>query len=76
MAFIGFGTVTSAVLLVLGGVWCMHVFARLPSDIAELREPEEQADRWAILGIWALTLLIASSMTGFLLALARPLFPG
>lgn len=46
--------IVNAVLLVLGGVWCKVVCARIPRDLAEFKA-QDWSDRTPIVVIWVVT---------------------
>ena len=44
----------NAVLLVLSGVWCKKVFARIPRDVAKF-QAQDWSDKTPIVVIWVVT---------------------
>jgi len=46
-------------LLVLGVVWCKEVIGRFRNDVEELRGCEDKVRKAVIVGMWAVTVLIA-----------------
>jgi hypothetical protein len=47
------------VLYVCGVYWCYEVIGRLREDLKELREPDENVRKAAIIIIWFITVAIA-----------------
>ena len=64
-----FGIFIDAVLLVFGLVWCKHILARLPSDIAEFRASTQGPDRGVIAAFWVITLGVIYWIASFLVGL-------
>jgi len=46
------------ILMVLGGWWCKEIFQRLPEDIANIRQADNQAERLVIIGFWIVTFFV------------------
>ena len=56
---LNFGLIINAVLFAIGTYWCYEVFGRWRSDLEELREVEDKYRKAVIIGIWAVTVVIA-----------------
>ena len=66
---LSFGLLFNAILLALGVVWCYHVIKRWRSDLEELREVEDTTRRLVIVGMWAVTVVIAVLVVNFAVGL-------
>ncbi len=60
-----FGLLINAILFALGAGWCYAVFKRWRSDLEELREVKDIVRKVVILGIWAVTVVIAILVVNF-----------
>jgi len=65
LAMLSFGKLTQIALFVCACVWTKHVSARIKSDVRELRSSRDPMARFAILAIWALTLVAILYAAGF-----------
>ena len=63
--FLSFGLLINAILFALGAGWCYAVFKRWRSDLEELREVKDIVRKVVILGIWAVTIVIAVLVVNF-----------
>jgi hypothetical protein len=57
--------VIKATLLVIGIYWCYKVFGRWRSDLEDLRKVDDTLEKAVIIGIWALTIVIAILVINF-----------
>ena len=57
--YINFGMIINAVLLALGIYWCYEMLGRWRSDLDELRTVDDNMARAVIIGLWAITAVIA-----------------
>lgn len=57
--YVGRGALLWVGLFVLGVIWCKEVISRFRSDVEELRGCEDKVRKAVIVGIWAVTVLIA-----------------
>jgi hypothetical protein len=53
------GVFAIAAVYVLGLWWCYEVICRFRDDVQEIRQCDETVRRVVIVGIWAVTVLIA-----------------
>lgn len=76
--YVGPGALLWVALLVLGVIWCKEVIGRWRSDVEELRGCEDKVRKAVIVGIWAVTLLIALmviiSAGGLLIIIAKGVY--
>ena len=63
--FLSFGLLINAILFALGAGWCYAVSKRWRSDLEELREVKDIVRKVVILGIWAVTIVIAVLVVNF-----------
>ena len=71
-----FGTVIDAILVVVGGYWCYVMLGRWRSDLEELREVNDNAGRAAIIGLWAVTAVIAFFVINFAVSFVANIISG
>ena len=71
-----FGTVIDAILFVVGGYWCYVMLGRWRSDLEELREVDDNAGRAAIIGLWAVTAVIAFFAINFAVSFVANIISG
>ena len=57
--YFSFGMIINAVLLALGIYWCYEMLGRWRSDLDELRTVDDNMARAVIIGLWAITAVIA-----------------
>ena len=58
--FIDFGLVIDAVLFAVGAYWCYEMFGRWRSDLADLRDLDDNLQKVVIIGLWLITFVIAA----------------
>ena len=71
-----FGTVIDAILFVVGGYWCYAMLGRWRSDLEELRTVDDITGRAVIIGLWALTAVIALFVINFAVGLVTGIISG
>jgi len=68
-----FGLFIRAILLIGGLLWCREMYQRFPSELARLKESDDDAEKGVIIFLWVLTagvvLLIAAFTWGLLRAI-------
>lgn len=63
--YLGPRNIIQALLFGLGVYWCYKVIARLRDDFEELWEVEDKTRKVVIVGVWAVTVVIAIFVTNF-----------
>ena len=63
--YLDFGLLLNAVLLALGVVWCYQVFGRWRTDLADLRDLDDDLQKAVIIGLWLITFVIAALVVNF-----------
>ncbi len=71
-----FGIVIDAILLALGVYWCYVMLGRWRSDLEELRTVDDNIGRAVIIGLWALTAVIAFFVINFAVGLVANIISG
>lgn len=74
--FLDFGMLLDAVLFALGVYWCYEMFGRWRSDLADLRELDDNLQKVVIIGLWLLTLVIAVLVANFAYGLIARIVEG
>ena len=74
--YLDFGLLINAVLLAFGMYWCYEVIGRWRSDLEELREVDDNLRKAVIVGIWAVTIVIASLVINFAIGLLTNIITG
>ncbi len=59
-----YGILAYVIGVLFGCYWCYVVLARLPGDIAELRQKGYFAAKLSIIVVWVITVLIAIALLG------------
>ena len=57
--YFSFGFIINATLFALGAYWCYEMLGRWRSDLDELRTVDDNMARAVIIGLWAITAVIA-----------------
>ena len=74
--FVNFGHVIQALLFALGVYWCYAVIVRFSDDIKELSEVEDRIRKAVIVGIWAVTVVIAILVVKFVISVVGRIASG
>ena len=74
--YLNFGLIINAVLLALGMYWCYEVIGRWRSDLEDVREVDDNLRRAVIIGIWAVTVVIAIFVINFAIGLITNIVTG
>ncbi len=63
--FLNFGVLLDALLLAIGAYWCYEMFGRWRSDLADLRELDDNLQKAVIIGLWLITFVVAALVVNF-----------
>ncbi len=63
--FLDFGLLLNLALFAIGAYWCYEMFGRWRSDLADLRDLDDNLQKVVIIGLWLITFVIAALVVNF-----------
>ncbi len=65
-----------AVLFAFGVYWCYQMFGRWRSDLADLRDLDDNLQKLVIIGLWLITFVIAALVVNFTFGVIADIIEG